>query len=232
MHTREARRVHRIHVAPGRPVRERIQEGAVGHRIGRSDRDRQTTTIAKLAANYRLRDSLNVGIITLDAHRPGAAEQLKTYADIIDAPFRSARTCDELRNALASMNACAIILIDTNGVSPNDEERLAELRRLLHTASADEVHLVLAGTSHAAALRHVMDRFATLGVDRVIFTKLDEAVGFGTILTCLQNARAKLSYVTNGQRVPSDIREGRDARLADLLMPQANGESTIEIGAT
>ena len=60
-------------------------------------------------------------------------------------------------------------------------------------------------------------RVAGLNVNRMIFTKLDEAVGFGVILNCLHRADAHLSYVTMGQEVPEDIATGREARLPNLI---------------
>ena len=64
----------------------------------------------------------------------------------------------------------------------------------------------------------VLERFGDLGVSRVIFTKLDEAIGFGVILTSLQTAGARLSYVTTGQDVPDDIEVGQAPRLAELIL--------------
>ena len=51
----------------------------------------KTTTIAKLAANFRLKEKRKVGLITVDTYRIAAVEQLRTYADIIDLPMRSSR---------------------------------------------------------------------------------------------------------------------------------------------
>jgi len=184
----------------------------------------KTTTIAKLAANYQLRDRYKVGLITLDTYRVAAIEQLRTYAEVIAVPLHVVRTPEAMGEALSAMVKCDVILIDTNGVSPHDRDRLMELKRLLDAAKPAEVHLVLAGTSHEAALRTMLDRFAPLGVNRIICTKLDEAVGFGVVLTCLQDARARLSYVTTGPRVPEDIRAGSEVCLAEMIVPDDSGD--------
>jgi len=67
-------------------------------------------------------------------------------------------------------------------------------------------------------LLETIERFAPLGVDRVIFTKLDEAVGFGVVLKCLERAKVRLSYVTTGQDVPDDIEIGQPERVIDMIV--------------
>jgi flagellar biosynthesis protein FlhF len=80
------------------------------------------------------------------------------------------------------------------------------------------VHLVLSAACGEGVLAETIDRFGGVGVDRVIFTKLDEAVGFGVILNCLQKVKAQLSYVTTGQDVPNDIEEGEGRSIAELIL--------------
>lgn len=178
----------------------------------------KTTTVAKLAANYRLRHNREVGLITIDTFRIAAVDQLETYAKIIDVPLKVVVTADEMREALHAMRKCDIILIDTAGRSQNDHAKLAELKTLLDEAKPHEIHLVLSSTCHTAVLRQTIRRFTALGANRVIVSKLDEAVGFGVILNCLKDAEARLSYVTTGQNVPQDIEVGRGANLAKLII--------------
>jgi flagellar biosynthesis protein FlhF len=170
----------------------------------------KTTTVAKLAANYQLRDGRRVGLVTLDTSRVAAVEQLRIYADIINVPLRVVREPDEMRGALDDLRACDLVLIDTAGRSQNDRAGLEELRDLLEVAEPDEIHLVLASTCARAVIARTMERFAPLGVNRVVLTKLDEAVGFGVVLDCLRSTAIQLSYVTTGRRVPDDIRAGGD----------------------
>ena len=103
----------------------------------------KTTTIAKLAANYRLKEKRRVGLITVDTYRIAAVEQLRTYADIIDLPMQVVSTPREMREAVGRMDNLDLILLDTAGRSPKDEVRIQELRAFLTEADADEVHLVL-----------------------------------------------------------------------------------------
>jgi len=178
----------------------------------------KTTTIAKLAANFCLRDRKKVGLITIDTYRIAAVEQLKTYAQIIDVPLEVAMSPDQLKEAVTRMSDRDVILIDTAGRSQRDAMKVQELRAFFGAIKPHETHLVLSSASSDRVLFETIERFREVGVDRVIFTKLDEALGFGVILTCLRKVDARLSYVTTGQDVPSDIEVGEGAVLAEMIL--------------
>ncbi len=178
----------------------------------------KTTTIAKLAANFCLRERKKVGLITVDTYRIAAVEQLKTYAQIIDVPLEVAMSPDQLKEAVSRLADRDVILIDTAGRSQRDAMKIKELRGFFAAVKPHETHLVLSSAGNDRVLSEAIDRFREVGVDRVIFTKLDEALGFGVILTCLQRVDARLSYVTTGQDVPSDIEVGEGSALADLIL--------------
>lgn len=178
----------------------------------------KTTTIAKLAANLKLREKHRVGLITLDTYRIAAVDQLKRYADIIGAPLRVVNGVDDLREAMRAMADVDFLLIDTAGRSPNDALKLNELKSLLTVAGPDEVHLVLSTTASSECLQLAINRFADVRVDKVIFTKLDEAAHVGVVLNTLRKVNKGLSYITTGQDVPDDIEVGKGKRLAQLIL--------------
>ncbi len=178
----------------------------------------KTTTIAKLAANLQLKEKRRVGLITIDTYRIAAIDQLKKYADIIRANLRVVGSPDDLRNAVASMNDCDYVLIDTAGRSPNDAMKLSELRNFLASAQPDEVHLVLSMTCSQEAVELAIDRFNNVRADRMIFTKLDEAPHVGMMLNIVRKVNKPVSYLTTGQDVPEDIEDGRGKRLAQLIL--------------
>ncbi len=178
----------------------------------------KTTTIAKLAANLKLRQNRKVGLITIDTYRIAAVEQLRTYAQIIHVPLRVVMTPDELSAAIDEMDDLDAILIDTAGRSQRNVERLDELKEFLDAAAADEVHLVLSTTANVKNLQAAMDRFGSLGANKLILTKLDEAVSFGMILSIVKRMDAALSFVTTGQDVPDDIEVGQGRRLAQRIL--------------
>ena len=178
----------------------------------------KTTTLAKIAANLKLKEGYRVGLITLDTYRIAAVDQLKRYADIIGSPLKVVGNPEELRDAMATMDRMDFVLIDTAGRSPNDVMKLNELRELLGSIKPDEVHLVLSSTSAPTCIELAVQRFSDVRVDKVIFTKLDEAVHVGVVLNVMRKLNKSLSYVTTGQNVPNDIELGRGRMLARLIL--------------
>ncbi|MEQ8844106.1 MAG: flagellar biosynthesis protein FlhF [Phycisphaerales bacterium] len=180
----------------------------------------KTTTIAKLAATYKLRHGKRLGLVTSDTYRIAAVEQLRTYANIIGLPLHVALTPTEMAD---SCQRCAdagadAVLIDTAGRAPRDAARLEELRDFLDAARPHQVHLVLSGSMSESVMRDAVERFAPLGPDHLIFTKLDEAVNFGVLVNVARSVDARLSFVTNGQEVPDHIEPGDADRIARLVL--------------
>ena len=178
----------------------------------------KTTTIAKLAANYRLRENKRVGLITVDTYRIAAVEQLRTYADIIDLPMEIVSTPREMREAIDRMSDLDLILMDTAGRSPRDEVKIQELKSMLSEAKPDEVHLVLSAVGGARSLKTTAERFATVGTTSLLFTKLDEATTFGNLLSVTRSCNLPIGYLTDGQNVPDDIRVAESRELAETIL--------------
>ena len=178
----------------------------------------KTTTIAKLAANFKIREGKKVGMITIDTYRIAAVDQLKIYAEIIDVPLQVVLTAGELRQAIDSMRDYDILLIDTAGRSQHDRLRLNQLLTFLKAAQPDEVHLVMAATANRSSIVSTLERFMQLGVNRIVMTKLDEATAFGAVLNVAAIGKLPISYVTTGQDVPDDIHPADPGRLARCIM--------------
>jgi flagellar biosynthesis protein FlhF len=178
----------------------------------------KTTTIAKLAANHRLREKKRVGLITVDTYRVAAVEQLRTYADIIDLPMEVVATPREMREAVSRMRHLDLVLMDTAGRSPRDEVKIQELRSLLAEAEPDQVMLVLSATAGARSLTTTAERFAEVGITALLLTKLDEATSLGHLASLVHQCRLPISYLTDGQNVPDDIQVADRRRLAYLML--------------
>lgn len=181
----------------------------------------KTTTLAKLAANLKLRENRRVGLITLDTYRIAAVDQIKKYADVMGAPLRVVSSTEDLREAVDSMSDCEFVLIDTAGRSPNDTLKLNELKALLAVVEPDEVHLVLSTTASQDSIQLAITRFTEVRVDKIIFTKIDEAATVGVVLNVIRKASKSLSYITTGQNVPADIEVGGGGRLAQMILGMA-----------
>ena len=180
----------------------------------------KTTTIAKLAANFRLRSGIKMGLVTVDTYRVAAVEQLRTYAEIIELPMKVVTNPLEMRRALDELAGLDLVLVDTGGRSPKDDLQIQELKSLLAEARVDEVHLVLSLTSSVRMLEVSAAKFAPAGTTSMILTKLDEASGVGVLLSVARRINLPISYLTAGQAVPDDIEPAHPRRIARLILGQ------------
>lgn len=178
----------------------------------------KTTTIAKLAAHLQIRDKQRVALITMDTYRIAAVEQLRRFADILNAPLKVVVTPEEMQQAVAQLQHFDYILIDTAGRGPRDTLRLNELRSFLAAANVDETHLVVSSTSDEGCVELAIERFGAVKFDKLIFTKIDEASQMGVLFNVIRKVNKSISYITTGQDVPEDIEVGRGRRLAQLIL--------------
>jgi len=178
----------------------------------------KTTTLAKIAAQLKLKRGLRVGIVAADTYRIAAVDQLRMYAEILGLPVEIASSPRDAARACESLADVDVILIDTAGRSQNDHMKLSELRAFLASAEPDETQLVLSATAGPRALARETDAFGAVGIDRIVLTKLDEAATFGPLVGLVAKLGKSVSFLTHGQEVPDHIEFGRSRRLASLVL--------------
>jgi len=183
----------------------------------------KTTTLAKLAAHYLSRFSHSIALITIDTYRIAAVEQLKVYGEIMHLPVEVVITPEQLDQALIRHQDKELVLIDTAGRSPKDSLCIEELATFLRPELGIDKHLVLSATTRETELFDIIKRFDRLGIDRTIFTKVDECSHLGALLNIQIRSGKPLSYVTNGQRVPEDLLQITKENVAELIMSKHEG---------
>ncbi len=168
----------------------------------------KTTTIAKIASSFRVEHKKKVALLTADTYRIAAAEQLRTYANILEVPFRVVYTAKEIATSIEDFREYDYILVDTTGHSPNNEaqcESMSDLINSVDSNAAKEVFLVLSASTKYGDLMKIADTYKEIADYKLIFTKLDETATLGNIYNLKLYTGATLSYVTCGQNVPDDI---------------------------
>ena len=177
----------------------------------------KTTTIAKIAAEYALRRGQKVALVSLDTYRLGAIDQLRIYGEIMEVSFEVAGGKEDLRRIVASHSDKDLILIDTTGRSHQDKDYSGQLKEIFDAVGGVEIHLVLSVTAQEKLFTATYHQFSPIGVDRVLFTKLDEGLSFGSLFNFSVRNRLPISYFTSGQRVPEDLEVARPDRVISLI---------------
>lgn len=178
----------------------------------------KTTTIAKLAAEQVLKNQKQVGLITLDTYRIAAVEQLKTYAEILNAPLEVVSSPQDLKKAFDKLSECDLIFMDTAGRNYRNEMLVSELNAFLKNNEACETYLVLSLTAKYSDMKVITENFLRFSLDKVLFTKMDETDSYGSVVNLAYDFNLPLSYVTHGQNVPEDISTLNEHQLTDLIV--------------
>jgi flagellar biosynthesis protein FlhF len=174
----------------------------------------KTTTIAKLAARWCMQHgSEDLALVSTDAYRIGARDQLMTYARILDAPMHAADSGKDLARVLERLKSKKLILIDTAGMGPRDARLAEHLAALQSGAACARVVLALPAQAEGHALEEIVKGFAPLKPLACILTKIDEAASLGAVISTTLRHRLKIAYVCDGQRVPDDLHAARDKRI-------------------
>lgn len=168
----------------------------------------KTTTIAKIASKFVVEEKKKVALLTADTYRIAATEQLRTYANILEVPFRVIYTADEISDAIKDFASYDYILVDTAGHSQNNDKQRDDMADFVKAAEGKaerEVYLVVSATTKYKDLLSIADKYKKMFEYKIIFTKLDETSEYGNLLNVKIYTGAAMSYITCGQNVPDDI---------------------------
>jgi flagellar biosynthesis protein FlhF len=190
----------------------------------------KTTTLVKIAATLR-QEKKKVTLATLDTYRVGAVEQLRTYSQILGIPARVISSADALIDLCEETkkkgrdddhgrgkgDSEEFLLIDTAGRSPFNDAQIEQLKMFAYTSV--KVHLVLSAGTRESDLDDIIDHFAAVPINRLLFTKLDETKRHGHLFTVIRKRGIKPSYFTMGQRVPEDMEEATPDKIAEWVLP-------------
>jgi flagellar biosynthesis protein FlhF len=180
----------------------------------------KTTTLAKLAVRWVLRHGpRDLALVGCDTVRIGAQDQIQSLGQLLGVPVYTPENFESLPTLLSRLGERQrLILIDTPGSSLRDAQLAGRLGVLSTSASQLETALVLSGSTQAGAIEETVKRFAPANPACCVLTKLDEAASLGGALSVLIRARLPVSYVSEGQRVPEDLRPARALELVSTAV--------------
>ena len=170
----------------------------------------KTTTIAKIAAVHGLSHSSShnkkVSIVTIDNYRIGAKNQIETFGDIMSIPVTSVNSPLALDGFIQDHSDSDLILIDTIGKSPKDQDIYDEMQRILSVCGSDaKFCLTLSASMKSTDMLKTIERFLSFRISSLILTKFDETEILGNAISVMSREKLPVLYITTGQKVPQDL---------------------------
>lgn len=184
----------------------------------------KTTAAARIAAHFAELGT-RVVLVAADTDRVGGLEQIRAYGAILNIPVEVVYTPEELGDLIRERKDIDLMLIDTAGAGPLDNDVHDRLDELLKEAAPNEVHLTLGASTDLQQMRDVAESFGHLGVNRLLLTKLDETARLGAACTLSVESKLPLSYMTHGRAVPGDLQPGDPRVLVQSLFKRV-GDGT------
>ncbi|MEO7335145.1 MAG: flagellar biosynthesis protein FlhF [Caldimonas sp.] len=190
----------------------------------------KTTTTAKIAAAFATKyGAANLGLVTLDAYRVGAHEQLRAYGRILGVPVHTAHDRISLEDLLDLLSAKRMVLVDTAGMAQRDE-RTRELLEMISHRSVQKL-LVINAASQGETIEDVLVAYRAASCAGIVLSKMDEAVKLGPAVDALIRHRLKVVGVANGQRVPEDWHRLSASALVQRAL-RGGGSSAYRLDAS
>jgi len=172
----------------------------------------KTTTVAKLAKR-RQEGGKTVILAAADTFRAAAVDQLKVWAERVDAPVihqkEGADPAAVVFDAIAAAKSRDVdeVLIDTAGRLHTRTNLMKELEKVRSVAAREvtgaphEVLLVLDATTGSNGIEQAQRFGATVGVNGVVLTKLDGTAKGGVVLAIAHTLKLPVRWVGVGEQV-------------------------------
>lgn len=178
----------------------------------------KTTTIAKIAARIILEEKKKVGFITTDTYRIAAIEQLRTYANLLQAPVEVVYNASDFQKAIEQFANLDFVFIDTAGRNYKEEKFVKDLQEVVDFSLDMETFLVLSMTSKEEDMSVIVEQFQAFPIEKFIVTKIDETNSLGALFNLMRTYERGIAYYANGQEVPEDLEEATKENVIDLLL--------------
>lgn len=177
----------------------------------------KTTTISKLAVHFSQAMGKKVVWISADTIRAGAIAETKAYADAIGVPLRLAYTPDDLTSLIRTNQDADIILVDTPGYNPCDEEQMVELGAMLTQLPERSTFLVAPATTKEADLLQAVASLGLFKISGLIITKMDETYSFGSVYNFVYQSQLPMVLFSYGKQILGDLHQAEAGRVVSAL---------------
>ena len=192
----------------------------------------KTTTAVKLA-NILKKDGKKPMVVSVDVHRPAAAEQLKVLADSVGIEsYINPDEKDAVKIAKEGIDRakymlCNYLIVDTAGRTVIDDEMMDELKLINEAVAPDEKLLVVDAMIGQEAVNVAMAFEEAIGMDGFIMTKLDGDARGGAALSIRKMTGKPIKYICVGEKIDK-IEVFHPGRMADRILGMGDVMSLIE----
>lgn len=189
----------------------------------------KTSSLIKMASDLILNHRKRVALITTDATKVGASEQMKIFSQILNVPFLAMRSQQNWAHVIPHLDQIDHVLVDYSGLNLRTQEELNYLKRMSPPVfKSMRTHLVLSALSKDSDLIDCAKRYEVFGFNDVIFTSLDEANMHGNIYNFVRKVPTELFAFGIGQKVPEDFERATAERVVDLILQITKSQAMQE----
>lgn len=179
----------------------------------------KTTNLFKIASNLVLNKKMKVAVISIDTFKAGAADQARSYSNILGIPFYLLADPKKIRETVDDLDFVDVILIDTVGRSHYDHWKLGEIKETLKFLDELEYMMVLSCNMNTKEGSNIVEKYQRFfKINYLFFTKIDETAYPGIIPNLAVKTKIPLTYISTGQNVPEDLKVLTPERLASYLL--------------
>lgn len=158
----------------------------------------KTTTLAKIAADVVARGGAPV-LVCVDGESLAGEDALSAIAAALGLPFETAFLDGQLEAVVERRGRKIQYLVDTPGRTPDEPGAMESLAALVHSVPDPDVLLVAPAATESEELRRLVAGFASLGVERLVLTKLDELAQPGRLVELARTLPRPIGWVTFGR---------------------------------
>lgn len=179
----------------------------------------KTTTLVKIATQYRVYSDMSMKFLTIDQYKIGAVDHLSNYANILKVQCEVVHSKDEFIKHI--IDDTDLVFVDTLGTSQKDNSHLAIIKDRIDVKKKNlKIYLTISATTKYNDILDIMERFKFLNFNKIIVTKLDETNYIGSVISALWKNRYPIAYMTNGQEIVDTLIEPDKKYVMDLLFQE------------
>ena len=192
----------------------------------------KTSFIAKLANLIQRNYGKSVMCISFDKTRPAAQEQLKVlcnnnkieFVQLDDKNFK--KNLERAAN-IVQYRLVDVLLVDTAGISPDNQEGAVQLSEIMKTIRFDERLLVLDGTFGQYAIDLIKKFTALAQPTGFVITKTESDQKGGVFFSVRTASDKPIYYITHGEKI-DDITPFNQHTIGNALFSDGGLRRLIE----